>query len=166
MTITQKISEKLYTGNDSLGIFFDISKAFDRVWHKGLIGKMLKMKIPLHIIRVITKFLEKREFFVKINEEGSEKFSIGCRLQQGNVLAPTLFAIFINDIPLALEKSKSYSVLFADDLGELYIRTNTWKALENKITVYLNKLTEWLYKWRLKINTSKCNYIVFTKGKS
>ena len=78
MTITQKISEKLYTGNDSLGIFFDISKAFDRVWHKGLIGKMLKMKIPLHIIRVITKFLEKREFFVKINEEGSEKFSIEC----------------------------------------------------------------------------------------
>jgi len=114
------------------------------------------MKIPLHIIRDITKFLEK----------SSEKFSIECGLPQSSVLAPTLFAIFINDIPLALEKSKSYSVLFADDLGALYIRTNTWKALENKITVYLNKLTEWLYKWRLKMNTSKCNYIVFTKGKS
>ena len=107
--------------------------------HETLKG--IYMKIP-KIIREI-KILGKKRVFVKINEKGSEKFSIECGL------------------PLALEKSKSYSVLFADDLGALYIRTNTWKALENKITVYLNKLTEWLYKWRLKMNTSKCIFCRF-----
>ena len=99
---------------------------------------------------------------MRLNDEGSETFAIECVLPQGSVLAPTLFAIYINDIPLALEKSKSYSVLFADDLGALFIRTNSWKALENKISVYLDILTSWLYTWRLKMNTNKCNYIVFT----
>ena len=117
-------------------------------------------------IKYIIKFLESRQFYVKINEESSEKFLIECGLPQGSVLAPTLFAIFINDIPLAIEKSKSYSVLFADDLGALYIRTNSWKALENKIALYLNNLTTWLFKWRLKMNTNKCNYIVFTNKKN
>ena len=148
-----------------MGIFFEISKAFDRAWHKGLLSKMVSMGIPLYLIRYIIQFLDRREFFVKINDESSDKYSIECGLPQGSVLAPTLFAIYINNIPLALEKSKSYSVLFADDLGALYIKTHTWKALENKIALHLNKLTAWLYKWRLKMNTNKCNYIFFTNKK-
>ena len=93
------------------------------------------MNIPLYLVRYIIQFLSGRESFVRINDEGSETFAIECGLPQGSVLAPTLFAIYINDIPLALEKSKSYSVLFADDLGALFIRTNSWKALENKIAL-------------------------------
>ncbi len=102
-TFTQKIAEKLATGNEAVGIFFDISKAFDRVWHKGLVSKMISMNIPLYLVRYIIQFLSGRESFVRINDEGSETFAIECGLPQGSVLAPTLFAIYINDIPLALE---------------------------------------------------------------
>ena len=54
---TQKISESLNKGKKAVGIFFDISKAFDKVWHQGLIYKLYKMGVPNYITRYEIPFL-------------------------------------------------------------------------------------------------------------
>ena len=51
--------------------------------------------------------------------------------------------------------------MFADDLGCLFSFKKSSKQMVNKINNYLNKLEKWLFKWRMKMNVDKCNYIIF-----
>ena len=140
--------------------FFDISKAFDNVWHAGLIYKMIKLKIPTYIINWVIGFLKDRKFYVTVNGTNSNIESIVNSTPQGAVLSPLLFNLFINDIPLNNSKNKSFSSLFADDLSTSFIYRKPGK-IEFIINNYLKKLEEWLAKWRLKIAAHKCNYIIF-----
>ena len=94
----------------------NISAAFDKVWHNGLLYKLLELKVPIYLILIIKSFLENRTFSVKIDGKESGIFFIFCGVPQGGgVLSPTLFSIFINNIPLAND-DKEITLLFADDL--------------------------------------------------
>ena len=157
----QKISEALNKSKQVCGIFFDISKAFDKVWHKGLIFKLIKMNIPSYILKYIVDFLSDRKFKVSIGDTLSENGDILCSVPQGSVLGPILFLVYINDIPLADSKHVSYSSLFADDLSTLFI-FNKPGRITATMKKYLENLVKWLYKWRLKMNASKCNYTIFS----
>ena len=79
---------------------------------------------------------------------------VSCSVPQGSALAPLLFVIYINDIPLSNSKNISYSALFADDLGVIFIFKKPGK-IKKMIKGYLDSLEAWLYKWRLKINAKK-----------
>ena len=96
----------------------------------------------------------------KINETFSRCKKV-CGLFFESVLGPLLFLIYINDIHLAQLKHHSFSTLYADDLGAFFI-FNSPKSTEKLISIYLNKLTSWLSKWRLVMNVKKCNYIIFS----
>ena len=157
---TQKISEALNKGKKACGVFFDISKAFDKVWHKGLIHKLVRLKIPSYLLKFIIDFLSDRKFKVSIGDSLSESGDILCSVPQGSVLGPILFLVYINDIPLADSKHVSYSSLFADDLSTIFVFRKPGRIAAT-MKKYLESLVAWLYKWRLKINASKCSYIIF-----
>ena len=159
--MTQKIQECLNRGKKVCGIFFDISKAFDKVWHAGLIYKLIYLGVPMYIIRFIKSFLSDRFFKVKINDAYSEPHPITCSVPQGSVLGPLLFLVFIGDIPLSNIKSTSYSALFADDLSSIFFFKKPGKIIKS-IKTYLENLVSWLFKWRLKMNASKCCYTIFS----
>ena len=110
-------------------IFYDISKAFDKVCHAGLIYKLIYLGVPKYIIRFIKNFLSNRFFKVKINDIYSEPYPITCSVTQGSVLGPLLFLAFIliGDIPLSNSKYVSYSALFADNLSTLFFFKNRVK---------------------------------------
>jgi hypothetical protein len=161
--MTQKIQESLNRGKKVCGIYFDISKAFDKVWHAGLIYKLIYLKVPTYIIRFIKSFLSDRTFRVKINDFLSDPHAVTCSVPQGSVLGPLLFLIYINDIILARSLNVSYSALFADDLKSIFIfkKPGHVKSIINK---YLDSLTSWLSQWRLKMNANKCCYTIFSNG--
>ena len=161
--MTQKIQESLNRGKKVCGIYFDISKAFDKVWHAGLIYKLIYLKVPTYIIRFIKSFLSDRTFRVKINDFLSDPHAVTCSVPQGSVLGPLLFLIYINDIILARSLNVSYSALFADDLKSIFIfkKPGHIKSIINK---YLDSLTSWLSQWRLKMNAKKCCYTIFSNG--
>ena len=159
--MTQKIEEALNRKKKVLGINFDISKAFDKVWHSGLIYKLIYLGIPMYIIRFIKSFLTDRDFKVKINETYSESHPVTCSVPQGSVLGPLLFLIYINDIPLSYKLNVSYSALFADDLSSIFIFKKDGH-MRRLIKAYLESLVDWLFKWRLKMNAKKCCYTIYS----
>ncbi len=118
---TQKISETLNKKKKACGIFFDIYKAFDKVWHNGLIYKLMKLNVPSNILKYVVDFLKDRKFRVSVEDSLSESCKILCSVPQGSVLGPLLFLVYINDIPLIDTKHSGYSSLFADDLATIFI---------------------------------------------
>lgn len=147
------------------GIVFDIEKAFDKVWHEGLLYKMHQLKVPTKLAIWIKNFLSNRTFYVSVNGKDSIQHPIQTGVPQGAILSPTLFLIFINDIPITMDKHRyvSYSLLFADDLSHFSSDFNL-RYLQAKLQDYLNLLERWLTKWRLKTATNKCTYNIYTEN--
>ena len=118
LTVIQTAQEGFNQNEKTLSVFFDITAAFDKVWHSGLIYKLYCMGIPYYILRIVCTFLSSRTFTVKVNGIHSRLCIIECGVPQGGVLSPTLFAIYINDIPMSRENGETV-ILFADDIAFL-----------------------------------------------
>ena len=97
---------------DVRGVFLDISKAFDRVWHEGLIYKLSCYGIEGKALKILQSFLNNRYQRVVLNGQSSNWEKISAGVPQGSILGPLLFLIYINDITINLENEVK---LFADD---------------------------------------------------
>ena len=97
--------------------FCDTSKAFDRVWHNGLLYKLRCMGCPNRIVNWFASYLSKRRQRVVINGQSLDWVHILAGVPQGSILGPLLFLIYINDIVKHIGCSIS---LFADNTS-LYI---------------------------------------------
>jgi hypothetical protein len=159
----QKASENFHRGSKTLCIFFDIEKAFDKMWHDGLLLKLHKINLPYYLIRFIENFLSNREFFVQVGDAKTPKFMIYCGCPQGAVLSPTLFLIYINDVPIRNMRNSEYTALFADDIVFYIFYKKLSKAFIKKIQNYLDSLENWANHWRLTFAPHKCNYTILTK---
>ena len=166
--LTQKVKEQFNRKKKVCTLLFDISKAFDKVWHAGLLHKLKLINTPQYLINWIRAFLTNRKFYVKINDKISTTEQIEAGTPQGAILSPILFNIYINDIPIERSKQKSFSSLYADDLGVSFIFRNTGRIddIENYINEYLKRLEEWQQKWRLTMSASKCSYIIFSNSRN
>ena len=111
------LAEALDQKKDVHIVFCDIKKAFDRVWHKGLIYKLRKIGISGTLLLWFMDYLNDRHQRVVVRGQQSEVGSIKAGVPQGSVLGPLLFLIYIDDITLVTETKMK---LFADDTS-LYI---------------------------------------------
>ena len=156
----------------TLAVFFDIAGAFDKVWHQGLIYKLFMIKVPYYLIKIIANFLGGRTFVVKIEGKVSSVRSIICGVPQGGVLSPTLFSVYINDVPSPRGQDEKM-MLFADDI--LYIQSYTYKVNKKIITEssdiatektqnYLYELEAWMDRWRLSLAPHKCAQTTFSRA--
>ena len=108
------ITHEIYKSFDDglfRGIFFDISKAFDKVWHKGLLH-IKQNGISGKLFDIITDFLNFRKQRVILNGQYSLWTSIEAGAPQGLILGPLLFLIYINDLSDYLTTNVK---LFSDD---------------------------------------------------
>ena len=93
-------------------VFLDISKAFDKVWHEGLLYKLNSMDISGELNKLLENYLSGRLQKVVLNGQTSSWRPVMAVVPQGSILGPLLFLIYINDLPNGL---KSNAKLFADD---------------------------------------------------
>ena len=138
-------------------VFLDISKAFDRVWHKGLKFKLKKWGISGTLLTWFKDYLTDRFQRVIINGQFSEWCKISAGVPQGSVLGPLLFLVFINDITDVIT---NYSIrLFADDTW-LFIEVDNREGAALLLNDDLKKIENWSSKWLVTFNPSKTESMI------
>ena len=114
IAITHEIYQA-FDANPSLetrGVFLDMSKAFDKVWHEGLLFKLKCYGVNWELYNILKNYLHNRKQRVILNGVYSSWKDIKAGVPQGSVLGPLLFLIYINDLPNNLISSTKR---FADD---------------------------------------------------
>ena len=102
ISITHDILNSLDEGLEVRGVFLDISKAFDKVWHDGLIYKLQQNGISGELLNILIDFLKNRKQGVVLNGQSSNWVDIKAGEPQGSIMGPLLFLIYINDIGKSL----------------------------------------------------------------
>ena len=102
----------------SLGIFLDLSKAFDTLSHDILLDKLYAYGIRGLGNSWIKNYLSGRKQYVSYNNTNSAFNDIVCGVPQGSILGPLLFLLYINDLPLS--SPSSHFIIFADDTNILF----------------------------------------------
>ena len=113
LSITHEIYNSFYYNPsvDIKGVFLDISKAFDKVWHDGLIFKLQTYGIDGKLLKLLKSYLKDRQQRVLLNGQTSSWKNVFAGVPQESVLGPLLFLIHINDLPDGLT---SICKIFAD----------------------------------------------------
>jgi hypothetical protein len=140
---------------------FDVSKAFARTWHLGIIFKLDKLKVPTYIIHWVNDFLLDRKFFVNINNIHSLLHEIQCGVPQGSTISPTLFSIYITDIDSNKLTNLIKIALYADDLC-IWVSSHNLKNIETTLQQAINTVAEFFHTWCLPVNVEKTSYSIFT----
>ena len=139
LLMNHEFSKALDENKEIRIVFCDISRAFDRVWHKGLLFKLRSIGISENIIGWFKDYLSNRQQRVCIKGVASLWKFITAGVPQGSILGPTLFLIYINDI---VKDLRCNIRLFADD-------TSLYVIVENPVTAALQLNTDLslIYKW-------------------
>ena len=148
LSITHNIYKSFDDGYEVRGVFLDISKAFDRVWHDGLIFKLQENGISGNLLNILKHFLTNRKQRVVLNGQFFSWTNVKAGVPQGSILGPLLFLIYINDLSYGLS---SNTKLFADDTSLFsVIHDSVITTLE--LNSYLSRIKEWAFQWKMSFN--------------
>ena len=142
-----------------------ISKAFDKVWHEGLIFKLKQNGIYGNLLNLFENYLENRKQRVVLNGSHSDYSSIESGVPQGSVLGPLLFLIYINDLETNIHSNIKF---FADDTM-LYSVVRDPFIFANDLNHDLHVIQQWAYQWKMEFNpdpTKQATEVLFSCKKS
>lgn len=151
--IYQSMEDKKYCA----AVFLDITQAFDKVWHSGLLYKIRKI-LPHNYFAILKSYLQDRHYLVRYKDATTNIHPISAGVPQGSVLGPVLYLIFTADLPTSKDV---ITATYADDTAVLTAHHNSTFASQH-LQVNLDKIQMWLAKWRMRINETKSQQITFT----
>ena len=151
--------EAIDNGKEIRVVFCDISKAFDRVWHRGLLHKLKAIGFSEKVTEWFASYLSNRRQLVVINGQTSEWEFIFAGVPQGSILETLLFLIFINDIVKNIGASIR---LFADDTS-LNIVVETPNTAATILNGDLHNISDWADFWLVNFNAAKTLSMVISR---
>lgn len=138
--------------------FLDIEKAFDNVWHGGLIYKLCNYNTPTYLTKIICSYLNQRQFRVSLSGVDSDIFPIPAGVPQGSLLGPILYNIYTSDLPQLPVGGQFF--VFADDTS-ITVKGRKVCELRSRLQRCLDAFDEYAAKWKIKLNASKTQAIIF-----
>ena len=153
-----KISAAIDKREFAVGVFIDLSKAFDTLNHAILLKKLEHYGVRGIALKLLKNYLSNRFQYVFLNDTSSRLKLISCGVPQGSILGPLLFLIYINDIVNCSSIMKF--ILFADDTN-LFLSDEDLSRLMISLNAELSKLSDWFKSNKLSLNVKKTNYIIF-----
>lgn len=122
-------------------VLLDFSAAFDVIDHFLLLGKLIQYGFSLSAMKLMESYLTDRSQTVHFNGSLSDIKYVDCGVPQGSCLGPLLFSIFVNDLPLVLDRTKI--AMYADD-STIYAAESSTVELNNKLQYDLRLVAEWV----------------------
>ena len=140
------------------GVFLDVSSAFDKVWHNGLIAKLNQIGVNDTFLHTIRSYINGRKQIVVVDGIKSDTLEIKAGVPQGSRLGPLLFIIYLNDIITEIE---SDILIFADDTSLLSTGADPAETAQ-QLNRDLIKISQWAEKWKVMFNAKKSKEIIFS----
>ena len=169
MTVVSDRFARAFNKSGATGaVALDISKAFDRVWHVGLLHKLKSYGISGQIFGLISSFLSKRRLRVVLDGKSSQEYPVNAGVPQGSILGPTLFLLYINDLP---DDVICNIAIYADDTT-LYSKCDQASDLRQQLELAselesdLRDTVDWGRKWLVDFNAGKTQLISFDRCKN
>lgn len=162
LTITHKITQALDNKSDVCMVFLDISKAFDKVWHLGLLHKLKFYGLSDNLVHWFESYLSGRQQKVIIDGVSSTPAPVQAGVPQGSILGPLLFLIYINDLVCDLICEP---FLYADDTMLIETFNSPLDCL-HRINHDLSIIHSWGTRWKVHFNPDKTLYMVVSKKKT
>ena len=166
--VSDRIARAFNRSGATRAVALDISKTFDRVWHTGLYHKLKSYGISGQIFGFISSFLSNRWLQVVLDGKSSEEYPVNAGVPQGSILGPTLFLLYINDLP---DDVICNVAIYADDTT-LYSKCNQasdlWQQLElaSELESDLRDTVIWGRKWLVDFNAGKTQLVSLDKSKN
>ena len=162
---SDRITRAFNRSGPTRAVALDISKAFDRVWHAGLLHKHKSYRISGQIFGLISSFLSNRRLRVLLDGKSSQEYPVNAGVPQGSILGPTLFLLYINDLPDVI----CDIAIYADDTT-LYSKcdpaSDLWQQLElaSELESDLREMVDWSKKWLVDFNAGKTQLVSFDRS--
>ena len=164
LDLTCHVHEKLDHGNHVLGVFIDLSKAFDTLNFDILLQKLAKYGVSQSSLKWFESYITGRSQRVTLPcGNTSKELEVQTGVPQGSILGPLLFIIYVNDLPKAVPLLKI--LLFADDTSCLYSSRDE-SGLFGVMNDQLQKLEEFFLINKLSLNVRKTRAMAFHSPKA
>ena len=135
-------------GVEVRNVFLDISKAFGKVWHDGVILKLEQNGTSGDLLNILIDFVRNRKQSVVFNGQVSAWASVNAGVTQGSILGTLLFLIYINNLS---DNLSSNIKLFADNTS-LFSVTHDVNVSAKELNDDLRKISNWAFQWKMSFN--------------
>ena len=135
----------------------DVEKAFDTVWHNGLKFKFQHFQLPDITQTLLTSFLTNRNIKINFRDKHSSGFTPAAGVPQGSTLSPTLYNMYVNDMP-RYNNDFELTLQYADDVTIL-TASRSKPGIIRVLQRMVNSINIFEEKWRIKTNPTKCQLL-------
>ena len=164
--VSDRIARAFNRSGATQAVAIDMSKAFDRVWHAGLLHKLKSYGISGQIFGLNSSFPSNRRLQVVLDGKSSQEYPVNVGVPQGSILGPTLFLLYINDLP---DNFICDIAIYADDTT-LYSKCDwasyLWQqlGLASELESVLRDTVDWGKKWLVDFNAGKTQLVLFDRS--